>query len=216
MASIIFILFLRIFEPISILIFIKLVDWWKHKKETRKKIDYSNTSYIAFFSLLALAAYFIVYLLISYFIYEPFLTDPVIQESGNYEYLFNPSLVNSIKFELLIIFGFVNVMIALFSIGLLFARSLKFIKNVRLGVYVYLPIIIIISIFLIGKVEYWLTGQTSYTDIFGVRFSILRTASFEAELAGLLYGLSIPYLYTRYIISKKILRVNTFLWMNTF
>ena len=204
MASIIFILFLKIFEPISILIFIKLIDWWKHKKLVRKKIDYSNTSYIAFFSLLALATYFIIYLLISFFIYEPFLTDPAIQESGNYNYPFNPTLVDSIKFEMLIIFGFINIIIALFSIGLLFAHSLKFIKNIRLGVLVYLPITIVISIFLIGKVEYWLTGQTSYTDIFGVRFSILRTASFKAELVGLLYGLSIPYLYTRYIFNAVI------------
>jgi len=45
MASFIFILFLKIFEPISLLIFIKIIDWWKNKKEKRKKMNVSNWYY---------------------------------------------------------------------------------------------------------------------------------------------------------------------------
>jgi hypothetical protein len=47
--------------------------------------------------------------------------------------------------------------------------------------------------------EFWLTGQTSFTSIFGDNFYILRTASFDATLVGVTQVLSIPYLYTRYV-----------------
>ena len=46
---------------------------------------------------------------------------------------------------------------------------------------------------------YWITGQTSYTTIFGFNFYTLRTAGLEADLRGVLGILAVPYTYTRYI-----------------
>ncbi|MHA1472242.1 MAG: hypothetical protein ACTSQW_04000, partial [Promethearchaeota archaeon] len=45
MASFIFILFLKIFEPISLIIFMKIINWWKNRKEEKKKMNLTNFYY---------------------------------------------------------------------------------------------------------------------------------------------------------------------------
>ena len=79
--------------------------------------------------------------------------------------------------------------------------GLKFLKSIGLGTIVYLPVVITLSVLIIigsGDI-YWLTGQTSYTRVFGFDFYTLRTASLQANLTDLLNILAAPYLYTRYI-----------------
>ncbi|MFX0145386.1 MAG: hypothetical protein ACFE9C_15085, partial [Candidatus Hodarchaeota archaeon] len=55
MASIIFILFIDILEPISILIFVKIINWWKNRKT--RKINPQNFYYMLIFGALALVSY---------------------------------------------------------------------------------------------------------------------------------------------------------------
>ncbi len=197
MASIIFVLFLKIFEPFSILIFVKIIDWWK-KKDLKRKSKLSNSSYLIFFALLSIGLYFIIFQAISIFIYGNFLSDPNILNQGNFEAT-NPTLSNAILFEILIILGFINILISILIIGLILARTLKYVKNLRMGYIIFIPFIIVISFFVIGTEEYWLTGQLSYTTVFGFEFYTLRTAGIDASLVGLLQILSYPYLYTRAI-----------------
>ena len=64
MASVIFILFLKVFEPISILIFIKLIDWWRNRQKREKSMDSNNKTYVTLYGAIAIAAYFLKYLLI--------------------------------------------------------------------------------------------------------------------------------------------------------
>ncbi|MFW9864554.1 MAG: hypothetical protein ACFFEN_00515 [Candidatus Thorarchaeota archaeon] len=209
MASVIFILFLKIFEPFSILNLIKLLNWWKRRKEKKEKIQYRNTSYIFLFGAIAIAVYFLYYLLISGLLISPYLSDIDILKSADFIMPTpDPTLVNSISFEILAILGFVNVLVSTLIVGYLIARCLKYINTVRFGFYIFLPIIILISLFVSGyidvwisgkTVEYWLTGQISYTRIFGFDFYLLRTASFNAELIGTTNILATPYLYTRYV-----------------
>ena len=208
MASIIFILFLKVFEPISILIFIKLLDWWRKKQKKEKTSDMSNITYAIMYGVVAIAIYFIYYLLIGGLLMPRIDVDGILNSADFLSPTPNPSLVNSINFEILIILGFLNVGISTIVVGFLISRSLKYLRNMRTVFYIFLPILFIISIFvsanianwISGKtVEYWLTGQTSYTTVFGFDFFILRSASFDAELVGITYVLSLPYLYFRYI-----------------
>ncbi|MHA1256064.1 MAG: hypothetical protein ACTSPS_10755, partial [Promethearchaeota archaeon] len=182
MVSVIFVLFLKVFEPISILIFIKLIDWWKNRKERIK--SYNSSKW-----------YFIV-------------------ESAKFEYE-NPSLQNSLRFDLLNMFSFVVLVVfPMLIMSLLLVYSLRYIKSFFIGVMTFLPIVIVFSIIMISiganplisfrPEEYWLTGQLSYTTVFGFRFYTFRTAAFDANLfpqgkLTLLGILAIPYLYTRYI-----------------
>jgi len=214
MASIIFILFLKVFEPISILIFIKLIDWWKNKQRKERKMDSNNSSYVFLYSLIAITAYFLFYLLITGILIGPYLSDSDILNSADYASPTpNPTLVNSIKFELLTILSFINIIVSTLVVGVFLSRSLRYIKDLRLGLYIFLPILILISIFVSGFIEYlttgetgeyWLTGQSSYTKIFGFDFFILRSASFNASLEGIILVLSIPYLFSRYIFNVLI------------
>lgn len=208
MASIIFILFLKVFEPISILIFIKLLDWWRKKQKKEKTSDMSNITYAIMYGVVAIAIYFIYYLLIGGLLMPRIDVDGILNSADFLSPTPNPSLVNSINFEILIILGFLNVGISTIVVGFLISRSLKYLRNMRTVFYIFLPILFIISIFVSGNianwilgktVEYWLTGQTSYTTVFGFDFFILRSASFDAELVGITYVLSLPYLYFRYI-----------------
>ena len=201
MASIIFILFLDIFEPISIMIFVKLINWWKNRK--KKKLNTQNFYYMLIFGALALVTYFILNLVLTNFVYAPIfgIEELAIYDAGEYITI-NPDFYYILKFDLLIIYGIIiTEVIPAIILTLILAYGLKFLKSIGLGIVVYLPIIVTLSILLIigsGDI-YWLTGRTSYTKIFGFDFYTLRTASLQANLTGLLYGLAVPYLYTRYI-----------------
>jgi hypothetical protein len=202
MASLIFILFLKIFEPISIIILIKLIDWWKNREKKEKTGGSSNLTYVVLYGVVGIAIYFLLYLSITGFLIGPYLSNPDILTSADFSSPTPaPTLANSLKFDLLTILGFVNVLISTIVVGIFFARSLRSYKNIRNSFYIFVPIIIIISLFVSGMftAEFWLTGQTSFTSIFGDNFYILRTASFDATLVGVTQVLSIPYLYTRYV-----------------
>jgi hypothetical protein len=208
MASIIFILFLKVFEPISILIFVKLLNWWGKERSKEKTTDFSNMTYGILYGVVAITIYLIYYLLIGGLLMPRIDVDAVLNSADFISPTPNPSLVNSINFEVLIILGFLNVGVSTIVIGFLISRSLKYFRNMRTVFYIFLPILFIISIFVSGNIvnwimgiteEFWLTGQTSYTTIFGFDFFILRSASFNADLVGITYVLSLPYLYSRYI-----------------
>ncbi|MHA2391467.1 MAG: hypothetical protein ACXAEX_05830 [Promethearchaeota archaeon] len=208
MASVIFILFLRIFEPFSILILIKLIDWWKNKQNEERKKDSSNLTYVFLYGVVAIAIYFLYYFLIGGLLIQPYLMEDQVLASASFSFPSNPTLIDSIKFDLLNILGLVNVLISSLIVGLLLSRSLKHVKNIRRSLFIFLPIIIIVSLFVSGAplnwftgetAEYWLTGQTSFTNIFGYNFFILRSASYDAELIGITFALSLPYTYSRYI-----------------
>ncbi|MFX1601802.1 MAG: hypothetical protein ACFFB6_14500, partial [Promethearchaeota archaeon] len=198
MASIIFILFLKIFEPISIFIFVKIIDWWRNKRQKMKNIASNNILLIIFYGLIAIGLFFIIYLSISSFIYYPYFSDSEILAQANFTEL-NPTLINSFKFEWLISLGFFQILLPVIIVGLFLSKSLKYVKSKFVGYIVYLPIIIIISIFLFAGQEYWLTGQITYIMINGSSFYTFRTASLVAAFSGILDILAIPYLYTRHI-----------------
>jgi hypothetical protein len=216
MASIIFVLFLRIFEPISLLILIKLINWWKNKGIKTKPVKKSKWYYATLLGFIAAAVYFIFNLVII-LLFSLFGTSQGdIINSGKYTTQ-NPTLLNSYRFDMLIIFTTIAlVVVPLIIILLSLAYSFKYVRSFYKGfIAFFLPVIILSLISIMFRVnplinfmpdEYWVTGKISYTYALGFKFYTLRTAAFSANLfpggkISLLGVLAIPYLYTRYIFS---------------
>ncbi len=211
MASIIFVLFLKIFEPISLLIFIKMVDWWKNKKEKRKKMNTSNIYYGIVFSCLAVFVFFI----INNFVFGSalgFIYDgtQIITDLANFAESGSVYLYESLGFDLLNILSFLALVVMSLIIAVIFLNlSMKYMKSMFLSIVTYMPVLIILSVLFVviganGLINftpdiYWITGQSSFTSIFGFRFYTLRTAVFDGELTGVLNILAIPYQTTQYI-----------------
>ena len=211
MASIIFVLFLKIFEPISLLIFIKMIDWWKNKKEKRKKMNTSNIYYGIVFSCLAVFVFFI----INNFVFGSaigFIYDDtqIITDLANFAESGSVYLYESLGFDLLNILSFVALVVISLIIAVIFLNlSMKYMKSMFLSIVTYMPVLIVLSVLFVviganGLINftpdiYWITGQSSFTSIFGFRFYTLRTAVFDGELTGVLNILAIPYQTTQYI-----------------
>jgi len=211
MASVIFILFLKIFEPISILLFIKLIDWWQNRKEKIRNMRYTNFYYgivIAFVAIL-------IFLLFNVAAFQPlfytiFPNSENIIDSAQFIPSVNPTLYYAISFDLMIIFNFIILeLIPIIIMAALLAVIMKYIKSNFLGIITYLPVIILFSVIFslirmpplinFAPEEYWITGQTSFIVLFNFNFYTLRTAALNANLTGVLGALALPYLYTRYV-----------------
>ncbi len=220
MASIIFILFLDIFEPVSIYIFLKLLNWLRNRK--KKKVDYSNFYYMFILGALALVIYLLLNLILTNVGYSSLFGLPgSIEESliyGTGEYTTtDPTFYRTLQFDLIIMYGiFVTEILSSLILTLFLVYGLKFTKSLGLGVFSYLPFVIIFSVLISSPVNYWLTGKASYTQIFGFGFYTLRTASLQATLPGFLNILAIPYLYTRYIFNVVIWGMLVFYFKKSF
>ena len=208
MASIIFILFLDIFEPVSIFIFVKLINWWKKRKV--KKVDYSNFYYMVIFGALAIVTYLLLNLILTNIGYYSFFGKPgsieegLIYEAGEFTKN-NPSLYHTLQYDLVIIYGILVTDIASTIILTIFlVYGLKFVRSLGVGIITFIPFIIGISLVLGGSTNYWLTGKTSVTQIFGFDFYTLRTASLTVNVPDFLNVLAAPYLNTRYIFNVLI------------
>jgi len=211
MASIIFILFLKIFEPISLLIFFKIIHWWKSRKEKSKGSGSKNFYYGIVFGCLA----FFVWFAVNYLVFTPlfgalFQNPGAIIESSNFVPPSGITLAQSLGFDLMNIFNFIAlIVVSLIISAVLLRYCLKYIKNLLLGYVTFIPTIILLSILLGNFMNplisftpetYWITGQSSFTTVFGFNFFTLRTASFNADLTGsILQFLAIPYTYTQYV-----------------
>jgi len=226
MSTVIFILFLKIFEPISIIIFIKIINWWRSRKqekqrrkqiaakqeEIKKRESRSKNFYIGIFFGFAAVGIFIVVFLLFGFAYGVLFPNPqVIIDSAKYDTTDPVYLSQSLAFDLMNIFTFFTLVIIplLISIAALW-YVLKFSKGVFVSYASFMPVVIILSALLqfgfgmntlinFTPSELWLTGQASYTNIFGFTFYTMRTAGFDANLTGVLGILAIPYLATQYI-----------------
>ncbi len=214
MASVIFILFLKIFEPISLIIFIKIINWWKNKKETKKSMHVSDVVYGIAFSCLAFFIFFIINNFVFGSAYRLMFGDQAsidnIINSASFTVSGSVYLYESLGFDLMNIFNFVALIVVSLIIAVIFLNlTLRFTKSMFLGIVTFLPILILLSILFVmfggngminfARETYWITGQSSYTSIFGFNFFTLRTAGFSADLAGPLYYLAIPYQMTQYI-----------------
>jgi hypothetical protein len=214
MASFIFILFLKIFEPISLLIFIKIIDWWKNRKLKLKRPDYKNFYYGIVFGCLAVLIFFVLDALVFLNLFQVFFRNEAfansIVDSANFAVSGSVYLYQGIGFDGMNLFNFIAlVVISLMIASITMKYGLKFIRNISLGLTTYIITIFGLSIAFIlfglhpiinfGPETYWITGQSSYTTIFGFNFFTLRTATLNANLTGVLGILAIPYVNTQYV-----------------
>ncbi|MFX1292700.1 MAG: hypothetical protein ACFFAG_17280 [Promethearchaeota archaeon] len=220
MASVIFILFIDIFEPISIFLFVKLINWWKNRK--KQKADRTNFYYMLIFGALAVVIYLILNLVLTNFGYSSLFGEPgsieedLIYEAGEY-ITSDPTFYRALQYDLIIIYGILTTeIVSTIILTLFLVYGLKYLQSIGLGIIAYLPFIIVLSLLLGSTVNYWLTGKVSYTEIFGTGFYTLRTASLTAKLPGFLNGLAAPYLYTRYIFNVIIWGLFVFYFKKSF
>ncbi|MFX0059559.1 MAG: hypothetical protein ACFE8J_14775 [Candidatus Heimdallarchaeota archaeon] len=214
MASFIFILFLKIFEPISLLIFIKIIDWWKQRKLKQKKTDFKNFYYGIVFGCLSVLIFFVLDALVFLNLFQIFFQNEAfaqnIVDSANLAVSGSVYLFQGMAFDGMNIFNFIAlVATSLMIASITMKYGLKFIRNISLGLTTYIFTIFGLSIVFIlfglhplinfGPETYWITGQSSYTTIFGFNFFTLRTATLDANLTGVLGILAIPYVNTQYI-----------------
>ncbi|MBD3215932.1 MAG: hypothetical protein GF311_25195 [Candidatus Lokiarchaeota archaeon] len=210
MATGIFILFLDIFEQISIFILIKIVDWWKNKKRKIQESKKTGIYYGLVFGVIATVVYFLITLIFNFIIIEIFGDPQTVLNTG----LFNadPTLLDAYLFDLLILIDTIILAIVPIIITTIFLiYTFRFSRDILTSIFGFMSAVILLSILfrIIGfnplinfaPDEYWLTGRVSFTSLFGIDFFTLRTAAFEANLSGVLGILAIPYTYSRYVFS---------------
>jgi len=213
MGSVIFILFLKIFEPISVLILIKLIDWWKRKRENINKINKNNFYYGIVFGLIAVFGYIIV----TYFSFNILYSIYFPEGEAYSNYLINqslydavnPSLFDAASLDLMIIFNAIGTtLLPLIITTIVLLYCFRYTKSLSTGTSTFLIVIVTLSVLfsfihflpLINYAEeYWVTGRVSYTFLFDIRFFTLRTALLDARLEGILAFLAIPFLYGRMV-----------------
>jgi len=206
MASILFVLFIDLLEPISILILVKFVNWWKERREKKLSLDTDNIFYALIFGGIGLILTITLSILIPNLLVGPILGAPgPIIETGRFTYP-NPTLLNSLQFDLEIISGLAMIIMSVILMTLFFSYGLKNLKSQAASFLIFIPLLVILTLFIYATDEFWLTGQTSYTDAFGFTFYTLRTAAFDSSLnieggISLLGILGAPYNYMRYIFS---------------
>ncbi|NVM43877.1 MAG: hypothetical protein HWN79_03080 [Candidatus Lokiarchaeota archaeon] len=173
----------------------------------------SNIYYGIVFSCLAVFVFFI----INNFVFGSaigFIYDDtqIITDLANFAESGPVYLYESLGFDLLNILSFVALVVISLIIAVIFLNlSMKYMKSMFLSILTYIPVLIILSVMFViigtagnGLINfspdiYWITGQSSFTSIFGFRFYTLRTAVFDGELTGVLNILAIPYQTTQYI-----------------
>ncbi|TFF87244.1 MAG: hypothetical protein EU550_03605, partial [Promethearchaeota archaeon] len=218
MGSVIFILFLKIFEPISVLILIKLIDWWKRKRENLNKINKNNLYYGIIFGLIAVFGYIIV----TYFSFNILYSIYFPEGEAYSNYLINqslydavnPSLFDAASLDLMIIFNAIGTTILpLIITTIVLLYCFRYTKSLSTATSTFLIVIVALSVLfsliqflpLINYAEeYWVTGRVSYTFLLDIRFFTLRTALLDARLEGILGILAIPFLYGRTVFAMVI------------
>ncbi len=219
----IFILFHKIFQPIAILIFIKLIDLWKRTKTKKKKIDWTNW----YIPLIIGVGGCVIFLIIYQFLINPLQIGIIMSQEYFDELLLKADISygNNIFLEealRLDLFNIINTFILIFSVILfayLFSRSMQFIKKIAMTSFIYLGIVILISILVrfagfyppinFAPEEYWITGSPAYFSFLDKNIYTIRTVLFKVNLSTqggfpLLEILAIPFTYTRYVFNLLI------------
>jgi len=229
MGAFIFIILLRIFEPISILIFLKLIYWKKNRleqKKTRKNNSkenikskiYNNTKVIIY-SLIAAVIVILIKFMLGFLI-----TIIVISVEGGSDF-FALSLVAetpplNIIFitELLSFINSLQLIINVLVIAYFFSKSIQlnafsgislfffciFLSIISLVLYLFAPVLYsILSPIFIGIDAQWITSSPINLEMFNIDFITMRTGFMNADFSNniVLSVLAYPFLVLRPFVS---------------
>ncbi len=229
MGAFIFIVLLRIFEPISILLFLKLIYWrknWRKNRLERKKTKrndskenmkskISNNTLVISYSMISAVIVIIVKYGVGYLMMG--ITNSV--ENGSD--FFNQSLVAETPnlsiisiTELLTIINSLQAIIIVLVISYFFAKSIQLNAFSGISIFFFCLSLFIISTSLyfldpklgptyIGFDEQWITSAPINLEIFNFNFLTMRTGFMNADFSDnlVLQILAFPFLVLRPFVS---------------
>lgn len=219
MAAFIFVTYIAIFEPISMLILIKIVNSIKNKSkkiEDKDRIIHLNSSVkekgessilyplvfgaIAFFVMLGIGflSEYLAGVLANGDI-SVFINDATFSLTQTLDSAFSLEII-----QILVNFGFIIIILI---IGLLLSIAIRNTRKLTSSVIFALIFLLIVLVadfapFIFGEEIKWVTGKLVTTDVFSDSFVIvtLRTAFINAQSENnILLYLAYPYQYSRYI-----------------
>ena len=229
MGAFIFIILLRIFEPISILIFLKLIYWRKNRLEQKKakennskenlKSKISNNTIVISYSIIAAAIVIIVKFGVT--LLKQIITGTV--EGGN-DFLTLSLVAETPKLgiisitELLIFIDSLHVVIVMLVIGYFFAKSIQLNAFSGISIFFFCIFLFIISLLLylfnpvyysilsptfIGFDAQWITSAPINLEFLNFNFITMRTGFMNANFSNniVLFVLAIPFLILRPFVS---------------
>jgi competence protein ComGC len=213
MAAFIFVTMIAIFEPISILLFIKIINGVKSKEKSRQSKENlaKNIGVSAMFGVVSVLMIF----LLSVFLgmgQGLFDSDPNLNLLGQ-----NTFFIDALKMEGTSAVSTLGTIIIVVATGIVIGYSYKQNKNLFINsitIFVLLLAEAILLQFLTSPPifpffgdsgsTYWVTGQLVQTNVFGPQVFTLRTALVEILFGNenlILYALSVPFQYLRYFMS---------------
>lgn len=220
MAAIIFISFLAIFEPISIFFVIKIIDWWKHFRQTHHtvKLQDFGTAFILGLS----AAFLTVPIIIG--ISQNLLPaiNPGVNNIGNYVSNFgplsNPTLNIEMATEITTFIGAIETIIVVFVLAIGLVILLRYFQSPLSSVLLFFGGAILVTIiagliisnyipleFGLGGETFWLTTTPATTSVFGDPIYTMRLMFFQINFGNppnlnqiVLLVISTPFTFVQY------------------
>ncbi len=213
MAAFIFVTMVAIFEPISILLFIKIINGVKSKEKDRQSKE-------SFTKNIGVSAMFGVVSVLMIFLLGVFLgmgqgalgSDPNLNLFG-----VNTFFIDALKMEGTSAVSPLGTIIIVVATGIVIGYSYKQNKNLFINSIIIFVLLLAEAILLQFLTStpifpffgdsgstYWVTGQLVQTNVFGPQVFTLRTALVEILFGNenlILYALSVPFQYLRYFMA---------------
>ncbi len=219
MAAFIFVSMVAIFEPIAIIILIKIINSVKFKEKTErdKQRKSTNLGQSALYGLVSVLVIFILSALLGGANGLISTDDPALNILGA-----SPSFFEALRFEASSAFSILGTVIIVLAVGVVIAISYKQNKNLLTNGLVIFGFILVEAIIFqviafLGPPDagaifpffgdsgdtFWVTGKLVRVTVFGPEMFTLRTALVTIRLSDnlIIYGLSVPYQFTRYFMA---------------
>ncbi|MHA1562807.1 MAG: hypothetical protein ACTSPA_11855 [Promethearchaeota archaeon] len=230
MGAFIFIILLRVFEPISILIFLKLIYWRKNRLEQKKtkennskeniKSKISNNSIVISYGIIAAVIVILIKFGIGSLMVS--LTGTVVEDVINFSDLSlvaeTPYLDIILMTELIIFMNSFQLIIVMLVIAYFFSKSIQLNAFSGISIFFFCIFLFIISLLLflydpgyysilsptyIGFDEHWITSAPINLNILNFNFITMRTGFMNSSFSNniVLFILAIPFLVLRPFVS---------------
>ncbi|OLS13069.1 MAG: hypothetical protein RBG13Loki_3299 [Promethearchaeota archaeon CR_4] len=227
-AAIIFVSVVAIFEPISILLLIKAVDWWKSAKKSLKGVDWTKV----FLSLtMGMIAAFVGIGVLAIFVGLTGLVNPGdLLKPENFSASSLPNLASVTIFESVTLINSLQIIALIFSMGCILVYTVRIVGRINLSIISFLVGGIFVSLlcgqliipnfyapFYVREItNYWVTTTPVWTDVFGDPIYTMRLLFLATEVTDItsleninpIQVIATPYNFTRWMINVA--------WMGVF
>lgn len=212
MAAVIFVCYLKIFIPISILIFIKIVDWWKKKKAQPAQKSKSSSLPSVLAALVGTGAVLGWVFLFDYQLLGSIINPETgwVDPSPSVAY----SLFQASQAEMAIFINSMEQIGIVLILGAFMYAGNRGKRNVGVTTLTFVGILYAVSIVIqmvipaflnapvfqvplrLANVDSWISNTPAWTNALGFEFYTMRTVFFESQFQNfLLIGLAYPYVF---------------------